>query len=280
MKHKKVLTVIALLILVFLIKSFFFEAYRIPTASMEQTLLPGDFLVVNKAAYKLGTPSFIPLTNIPIEHIDFWNYSDPKRNDIIVFDYPGNIDEFRPEQQVFYIKRTIGLPGDTVNLVKQKVYVNNTLLPDPPKAEFNEKSIKVGQRDFRIFPPDKNWNSDNYGPIKVPKKGDTIQLNSKNVGYWGNIINREYGRKVVSTEGSVITIERKPVREYTFKKNYYFVLGDNRAESMDSRYWGFVPEDLIIGKALLIYWSIDPLTSSLNEAFKAIRWSRILSKIN
>jgi len=246
---------------------------------MEQTLLPGDFIVVNKSAYKIATPSFIPLTNIPLKHFDIWDFDSPKRNDVIVFDFPGMINEFKPSQQMFFIKRTIGIPGDTVEIINQKVYVNGTLLTAPVKGEFNEKSIKKGEKDFRIFPPDKNWNSDNYGPIIIPKEGDNIFINPKNIKYWGHIINREFGRKVVSEEGSVININGKPVIGYTFKKNYYFVLGDNRDESMDSRYWGFVPEDKIIGKAMIVYWSVDPSIVNLDEVFKSIRWSRIFTKI-
>lgn len=246
---------------------------------MEQTLIPGDFIVVNKAQYRLTTPAFIPLTDIPIPHKTLKIFSAPKRNDVIVFDFPGMPGEFKPLQQEFYIKRTIGLPGDTVEIIDQKVFVNRELQTDPPKAEYNTLPLKKGKKDFRIYPPDQNWNSDNYGPIYVPKKGDKIFLNTKNIKYWGNLINREFDKRVVATEGSVITIKGKPVREYTFTKNYYFVLGDNRDESMDSRYWGFVPEDYIVGKAVTIYWSTDPSLINLEDTFKAIRWSRIFTNI-
>jgi signal peptidase I len=116
----------------------------------------------------------------------------------------------------------------------------------------------------------------------VPKRGDIIELTHDNIGCWGNMINRELERKTVSTEGSVITIDGTPVKNYTIRKDYYFMLGDNREDSMDSRYWGFVPSDAIIGKALIVYWSWDPFISivNFNELIKSIKWSRIFKTIH
>ncbi len=95
------------------------------------------------------------------------------------------------------------------------------------------------------------------------------------------MIDREFNKKAVSVEGSVITINGTPVRTYTVKKNYYFVMGDNRTNSLDSRFWGFVPYDDIIGKAVLIYWSNIPdvAVKNISGLFDSIRWKRIFKLI-
>ena len=106
-------------------------------------------------------------------------------------------------------------------------------------------------------------------------------MNPKNIKYWKLLIDNELGEKVVREEGTVITIKDKPVKSYTIKDDYYFVLGDNRDNSVDSRYWGFVPSDFIIGKAELIYWSYNPYhnTTDFGSYLEAIRFKRILQKI-
>ncbi|MDR3628403.1 MAG: signal peptidase I [Ignavibacteriaceae bacterium] len=265
------------------IKMFFIEADVIPTGSMENTLMAGDFIIVNKAAYAISTPRNIPLTNITIPHVKIINTSKPKLNDVIIFKYPGNLNEIQPDDEIDFIKRVIGCPGDTLQIINKTVLINKDKIPLPANSSFSRYNI-LGSNvtDKRIFPPGKNWNSDNYGPLIIPYKGMKVKLNVKNIDEWELIIDRELGPKAVSVEGTVITINGSPVREYEFTKNYYFVMGDNRDDSMDSRYWGFLPEDNIIGRAILIYWSLEQPVSFDNMSlfFHSIRWGRILKVIH
>jgi signal peptidase I len=262
-----------------IVKSFFFEAYKIPTGSMENTLLAGDFIVVNKAAYSFSTPQTTPFLNIDIPRLKIFSTGKPACDDIIVFTFPGYSQELTPSADVSYIKRIAGLPGDTIQIVNKELFINKKkhALPSAGKAS---KSSVYGPDiiEKRIFPSGRPWNRDNYGPLVVPKKGITIPLDPKNIPEWKTIIDREYGRRVVSDEGTVIAIEGKPVRSYTFTKNYYFVMGDNRDDSMDSRYWGFVPEDAINGKAMIIYWSQDQFNTD-GGFFSSIRLNRVFNII-
>jgi signal peptidase I len=275
-------SLILLLLLFVIIKGFFIDFYKIPTGSMENTLLIGDYIAINKFSYKFSTPHNIPLTDIDIPHVDLLNMKMPAINDVIVFEFPGQLNEIYPPYPFNYVKRIIGKPGDTVEIKDRIVFVNKAPLSTPKGTVFNTKIIEKGKKDPKLFSLGKNWNIDNYGPIRVPKRGDIIELNRDNIGCWGNMINRELERKTVSTEGSVITIGGVPVKNYTIRKDYYFVLGDNREGSMDSRYWGFVPADAIIGEALIVYWSWDPFISifNFNELYKSIKWNRIFKTIN
>ena len=131
--------------------------------------------------------------------------------------------------------------------------------------------------DVTIFPHDKNrkWNLDNYGPFVVPKKGWTVTLDSLNMPLYERAIRIYEGNKLEKV-GNDWMLNGKKATSYTFKMNYYWMMGDNRHSSADSRYWGFVPEDHIVGKALFIWLSIDGEGSFLNK----IRWNRIFKGIH
>ncbi len=265
-----------------ILRAFFIDAYQIPTGSMKNTLLVGDYIFINKAAYSFSTPKSIPLLGVKIPSFNIVSFSKPKRNDVIVFEHPGF---FRNEDSYIHsrlIKRIIGLPGDTVLINNNEVYVNNIKLNYPQSAIIDTMNLlKKNFYDKRILSFENEWNKNNYGPVIVPYKGQKIKLNLKNIKYWKLLIDNELGEKAVREEGTVITIEDKPVETYTIKDNYYFVLGDNRDNSVDSRYWGFVPSNFIIGKAEIIYWSYDVYhnKAEFGAYFEAIRFKRILQKI-
>lgn len=131
--------------------------------------------------------------------------------------------------------------------------------------------------DMRIFPGSEKmpWNGDNYGPLTIPKEGMTIPVNDSTLSIYGTVI-REYDHnKDVTIEEGKLTIEGKEVTEYTFNQNYYFMMGDNRHNSLDSRYWGFVPEDHIVGKGFFIWLSIDKYADFIHK----IRWSRFFKLV-
>lgn len=219
--------IVTLTIMVFFIRTTVVEAYRIPSSSMEDTLLIGDFLMVNKFLYGIRTPDWIgiPFTKIgfSVPYTRLPALSEPKRGDIIVFKFPQD-----PSQN--YIKRCVGLPGDTIQIRDKILLVNGQAFKDPPKAKYTDWRIfpkGVKQREIR---PVGAGNRDNYGPIIIPD-------------------------------------------------GHYFMMGDNRDNSSDSRYWGFLPEDLILGKALIIYFSWDKFIP-FYRFYDSIRWERIGSLIN
>lgn len=202
-----------------ILKTFVIEAYTIPTGSMEDTLLPGDFLLVTKFTHGATTPRNIPFTNIALPYYQFPRLKEIKRGDIIVFEYPGDRDELRHEEIMNYVKRCVGLPGDTIQIVDKILYVNGELFPPPPKMKFlNPVPTPRGIANPFIFPKYSNWNEDNYGPLYVPKKGDTIQLSLSNIEQFRTLINREHNREVVRVVGDEIYIDGIKTSTYVIKK--------------------------------------------------------------
>ncbi len=268
----------------FFLKIFFIEAYRIPTGSMENTLLVGDFLLVNKFIYGATTPRNIPFTDIRIPYFRLPALKDPHKGDVVVFDFPGNRDETQSKEVVNYIKRLVAEPGDTVQVINQSLLINGQAFPNPPGAIFNAPhqngNLSNNNSDPRIFPRGSGWNEENYGPLRVPKKDDILKLSADNFEAWKMFIIRE-GHSPRLAADKKIFIDEKETSEYKVEKDYYFMMGDHRNNSLDSRFWGFMPREDVVGEALIIYWSWNPDIpfSRIGDLFGSIRWNRIANII-
>jgi signal peptidase I len=149
-------------------------------------------------------------------------------------------------------------------------------MPFIEQVIMNKQQVGIGEP--QIFPNSSkfNWNLDFFGPLWIPKEGVTIAMTPENTTLYETTIARYEGWKEVKVQNGQLFIEGNVVKNYTFKQNYYFMMGDNRHNSLDSRFWGFVPEDHVVGKALLIWMSLDKDGSFLNR----IRWRRLFNFID
>jgi signal peptidase I len=270
----KIKLILYTVITAILLRLFVIEVYSVPTRSMASTIIEGDYLVVNKFIYGISTPRYLPFTNVEIPRITFPAFIDPRRGDIIVFNFPGNKDEVKSLHSVNFIKRCVAIPGDTIQIDSGNLYVNRCLFPFIKTVTIDTAQSNFADED--MFPGGASNSKNNYGPIVVPKRGDKKFIDSKNINQWKVFIEREGHRVRIGIDNSIL-IDGKEVDSYTVEKNYYFMLGDNRDDSFDSRYWGFLSENDIIGKAVLIYWSWNQNQSSnsLLKKLSNIRWSRI-----
>ena len=138
--------------------------------------------------------------------------------------------------------------------------------------------IEKSARDNSIFPHNGKWTVDNFGPITIPQEGKTVSLNIENLPLYKRII-AAYEKNDLKVQGNQILINDKITTNYTFKQNYYWMMGDNRHRSEDSRYWGFVPENHIVGKPVFIWLSIDP-NENWKNITKKIRWDRMFTTVS
>ncbi len=230
-----------------LLRTFVVEACYIPSRSMENTLLAGDFILVSKIIYGATTPRTVPFTHITLPYLRLPWLSQPEKGDIIAFTLPWRT--FGGNRNVSYVKRCVGTPGDTVRVQGGVLYVNNVQLSLPGALGNSAEG-------------------ENFGPVYVPRKNDSIALDSTSIHTWQTVIERE--GHVVQVINNNVVIDANAHTLYTFKHDYYFMMGDNRNNSVDSRDWGVVRDDLILGKAFVIYWSLND-GQSLNH----IRWSRL-----
>lgn len=220
------------------VRSFFVQAFKVSSGAMEETLLIGDHILVNKFLY---------------------HFTPPQRFDVIVFRYPWEADRD-------FIERVIALPGDRVRIRDRQVYVNDQPLQEP----YAQYMAGPGREA-------------NFGPLVVPKKGDTVEIRSdKHLYLNGEMIPvpsdryypRDHGTAMTGFEvfyGALFppgTTLQEPARPRTVQHDYYFMLGDNRDNSKDSRYWGFVSHTHLRGPARTIYWS-------WNRSARRVRWERI-----
>lgn len=312
-----------------IIRSFFFEAYRIPTPSMENTLMTGDFVAVSKMSYGARTPMSIgiPFTQIHIPDLQLpWTrlpgFDDVDRNDVVVFNYP--IDEKPISQKANYVKRCVGIPGDTLELINKVLYVNGQMAFRPEglvekhrvffkpnvrisrqrlenlggklpmrSSSANELSImltaaqaesmrswqEVDSVALDVLPKEVPFfrgrfeyskaakNTDHFSARVVPFKGQEIMLNPDHYPLYKDIIER-YENNKVRVVGDKFYINDELTNTYTIKKDYYFMMGDYRDNSEDSRFWGYVPDDHIVGSPLLVYYSSENFVPRFDRIFK------------
>lgn len=246
------------LVAFFFLNSFVLASFEVPTGSMENEIMTGDFLFVNKFLYGGTTPRTIPLTNIRLPWFRVPGFRRVERGDVIVFEFPGNRDEIRSPEFMFYLKRAVALTHDTVQIVNRVLYVNHLAAPLPRNMKFNSTRIKApGVVDPTIFPKGAPYNEDNWGPEVVPWKGEEIQLTASNYERWGTFIAREGHHPNIDATGR-ITIDDVPATSYIVERNYLFGMGDNRDNSADGRFWGYIPAENIVGTPMIVYWAWDP----------------------
>ncbi len=375
-----------------LIHVFITQPFGIPTGSMERTLLVGDFLFVNKLNYGFRAPmrpiaipflqgtiidtgeqgnpkddskSYVEAVKLP--YFRFPGWETPKRNDIVVFNYPDDSVHTAIDRKDPYVKRLVAEPGDVMEFRAGKLFINGKpevrmgdaevqhayevttssqldipalydtygFLPvlerqtnngfyyrfqgltdqvakeigqlsqvvqiqqeiqPQDDAEVNyypdiQKSIEAGQLvpsnkinySSTIFPHNKKWNTDWYGPLRIPKKGDVITLTTENLPEYEKLIVKYEGNTLEHKNGKFF-INGKETNQYTVQYNYYMMIGDNRDASLDSRFFGYVPETHIVGKPMFTWMSVEGLFPDSNSSYQAngkkIRWDRMFKATN
>jgi len=380
------------LIAAVIIRGNILEFYKIPSSSMEKSLLVGDYLLVSKITYGprvAMTPLSFPLVHnvmpfsngqtesylkwIKLPYHRYPGFRKVKRFDAVVFNYPDgdtvctawqsnrsyhdlvreegydainnanylpvggrmmeNHIRVRPvDKRENFIKRCIGLPGETLEIRDQAVYINGELIENPLESQVSYavsfksamtdphkvlREVGVSEEDYQnamhgddpvlllplsssmveslqkrddiksverlmlpegdnsmsLFPHEKgfNWTVDEFGPLVIPKAGMTVALSSANLPLYRRIIEVFEGHKLEIHDG-LIFIDGSVADSYTFKMDYYWMMGDNRHNSADSRFWGFVPENHIVGTASMIVFS-------KNQDTGKIRWNRFLKRV-
>ena len=262
----------SMVLFLFFFRAMVVEAYRIPSGSMEKTLLVGDFLLVNKFLYGMRTPDWVgvPFTRMgfDVPYAELPPIRKPRPGDILVFRYPK-------DPLTNYIKRLVAGPGQTVQVVDKRPLVDGAEFLPPPEQQFAMRQVLPPDfHDVYIWPVGSGWNKDQWGPVTVPAKGMTIELGPETWRLYRDAIEEE-GRALSTGQDGSFLVDDQPATSYTFQQNHYFMMGDNRDRSADSRYWGFVPEENIVGKAWIIYFSFD--ADKLKEEFwQVIRIGRLL----
>ncbi|PXY39865.1 signal peptidase I [Flavobacterium cheongpyeongense] len=349
-----------------LVHTYVVQPFTIPTSSLEKSLLIGDFLFVSKVNYGPRVPmttvalpmvhDSIPLTKKKsylswpqLPYLRLPALEKIKRNDIVVFNWPvdtvhyffepkGRPGVIKPiDKKSNYVKRCVGVPGDSLSIKDGFVYINNKklILPERAKPQYSYavaldgktpidfepllKELNVNLVDVMgfkddakrdtlyfaalteasaerlkntpgvtnvkrqiakgnenaIFPHINKWNQDNFGPIYIPEAGKTVSLTNESLPFYKDIITT-YEGNTLQLDGSKFLINGKPATTYTFKQNYYWMMGDNRHNSEDSRYWGYVPENHIVGKPVFIWMSWDTNGKGINK----IRWDRVFTTVD
>lgn len=347
-----------------LVHTYVMQPFTIPTSSLEKSLLIGDFLFVSKFHYGARTPKTavaLPMVHDSLLVVKEKSYlswpqlpsfrlpgvQSIKRSDIVVFNWPvdtvyqffdrsGRHIDKPVDKRSNYVKRCVGLPGDSFSIKNGEILINNKKLVLPERArpqwsydvvtdgssfdaeyilgelQLTDRIIPTGENQFifsavtdeaynklkqnpaiksitkriapapqdidkSIFPHNQKWSQDNLGPIYIPEANKTVVLNKETLPFYKRLIS-VYEDNKLEEKGGKIYINDKEATNYTFKQDYYWMMGDNRHNSEDSRYWGFVPFDHVVGKPVFIWWSIDP-NVPWSKAIDKIRWDRLFCTV-
>jgi len=352
-----------------IVHTYFMQPFTIPTSSLEKTLLVGDYLFVSKFHYGarapmtplsfpmvhdtipgVGKKSYIKSPQAP--YLRFPGFQSIKHNDIVVFSWPtdtlvniynplGGTDYKPIDKKSNYVKRCVGLPGDSLEIKNGFVYINGekNILPGRAKLQFAYAfTTKKPFRNFQylserfditdvyprnreltafvahmtdeayekfknfpevdkiillkdnqnsadpsIFPQDPNyaWNTNNFGPIYIPQQGATVAITPSTIPFYKRIIEVYEGSELgltnkITISGTQVLLNGSPITSYTFKMDYYWMMGDNRNNSQDARMWGYVPFNHIVGKPVFVWMSID---SNAKGIMNKIRWDRVFTTV-
>ncbi len=258
----------------YLVQTFVLQAFTIPTSSMVSTLLVGDFVFVNKFVYGAQTPENIPFTEIKLPRFRFPSFKEPKQSDVVVFRFPH--PELEKDQKgLDYIKRCVAVGGQTIEVRQKELYVDNMKFIEefPIKGIHYDMNRMFDRKAFPSFAGD----GVNFGPFRIPAKDDSIIITKDNVDLINYLSIRD-GR-VFEIRSDGYYIDQIKANVYIVGQDYYFMMGDNRDNSLDSRYWGPVPRDHIMGEGLLIYWSNVEAAKQTNLVLKLFSTLN-LSKVN
>jgi len=272
---KTPLLFLSALVLAIVVRIFFFGIYNIDSNSMKDTLVPGDYIWVNKLSYgpvMPATPFEIPWFGVAYWLIkgnpadissEVWahrrlkGFGSPAINDVIVFNKPGTKEVF--------IKRCIGTPGDTLEIRQGEVIVNGKVIEEENRIRRGSNRVP----DWQVYPgldtPD--WDIDNWGPYILPHSGMVISRYEKRWHLYERLISRCEGIR----SDSVINGQFALTDSYTFNNDYYFMVGDNRHASHDSRFFGPVPDHDIIGKATFIIFSKGGMKDAKRRSLRSLR---------
>jgi len=277
-----ILFVIAIIIAVVMRIFLFTSIIKIPSGSMEPAVLAGDCIIANKQipgprVYRNFRQIRI---NGKVQIKRFKGIRKVCRNDVLVFNFPYSAgwNKIDMDLNVYYLKRCVALPGDTFIIENGMYKVKNC--PDSLGCVLRQRELsKKTKNDFpeiiwNCFPLDTvhfNWNIKDFGPLYVPASGTAINLDTLNYSLYKNLIEYETDKTLSIQNGSVY-LDNQIINNYTFKLNYYFMAGDYIFDSRDSRYWGLLPEDCIIGKAVIV-------VKSQNMSSGKTRWDRFFKKI-
>ncbi|GAB6013474.1 signal peptidase I [Viscerimonas tarda] len=273
---------LVVIVLTVIVRVFFFDKYSIPSQSMSPAIEAGDQILVNKlipGARIIKSYDFIKTETRP----DIWRAKacrSIRRNDVMVFNFPYSKkrNKIQPDMSTYYVKRCVAIPGDTF-YIDNGIYKVNGVSDKLGNYEAQLKLSQLQDKDipqggFQCFPKKNNnyyWTMKRFGPLYIPHQDECLAIDLVNIALYRNLIEYETSGKI-KLEDNKVSLNGKEIKEYTFSMNYYFMAGDNVFDSRDSRYWGLLPEDHIVGKAFVIYKSKDLQTDTY-------RWNRFFKSI-